>query len=235
MFKPASKSTLHDNILSQLVGGIRNGKWLPGEKLPGEQELAKQFKVSRNCIREVLKALALSGVLEARPGQGTFLTKDALARLDGGGLASTVFGDASLGELIEVRRLLEGHTAYLAAGRATKDEITLLQKALQVRRAEESYKENDFRFHKILSTMAGNALLQNMLATVQGRMAEVHKNYLKMPGAVVHDFDREHRGIFEKIRDKDPEGARQAMVDHIDGAWMDVLFAELKGGVPEED
>ena len=234
MIKPASRSTLHDNVLSQLVASIRAGKWQPGDRLPGEQELARQFQVSRNGIREVLKALALAGVLEAHPGQGTFLTRDALIKLEGGGLASTVLGDASLWELVEVRRLLEGHVTYLAAKRATDEDVVLLQQALQSRKPEETYKESDFRFHKILATMAGNGLLTSMLNSVRDRMDELRRHYSKLPGAVVKDFDREHREIFEKIRERDAEAARHAMMQHLDSAWMDALYVELTGKAPEK-
>ena len=121
MIRAANKSTLHDNILAQLITAIRNGVWKPGEKLPGEQELAKTFNVSRNCLREVLKALVLSGVLRAHPGQGTFITADAVRRLEADSLASTIWGDASLWDMKEVRLPIEGHIAYLAAKRATPD------------------------------------------------------------------------------------------------------------------
>lgn len=228
MIKPASKSTLHDNILSQLIGMIKAGAWKPGDKIPGEQELARKFEVSRNCIREVLKALGLAGVIKAHPGQGTFLTEDALEKLESGGLAATVLGDAALWELVEIRLLLEGHVAYLAAKRARDTDIALLQRALQNRNPEESYKESDFRFHNILSTMAGNSLLTGMLSSVQNRMNDLRKRYTKMPGTVVRHFDREHAAIYEMIRDKKPEEARQAMMEHIEGAWNDALYAELQ-------
>lgn len=228
MIKPASRSTLHDNILSQLIVGIREGLWKPGDKLPGEQELAKQFQVSRNCIREVLKALGLSGIIEARVGQGTFLTKDALSRLEGGELTATVLGDASIWELVEVRAMLEGQVAFLAAKRATEDNIALLQKALQQRDPNESYKSSDFRFHAILSTMAGNSLLTSFSATVQSRMNELRKRYIKMPGKIVRTFDQEHADIYNMIKERRPEEAREAMIRHIDNAWVDALYAELQ-------
>lgn len=125
--------------------------------------------------------------------------------------------------------MLEGHVTYLAAQRATAEDIAMLQKALQERMPEETYKESDFRFHKILGTMAGNALLTGMLDSVRDRLDALRRQYSRLPGAVVKDFDREHREIFEKIRDKDPDAARAAMMQHLDAAWMDVLFVGLTG------
>lgn len=229
MFRPASKSTLHDNILAQLVASIKAGQWQPGGKLPGEQELARSFQVSRNCIREVLKALALAGVVASRPGQGTFLTPEALIKLDGGGLVSSVLGDASLGDLIEMRRLLEGHAAYLAAQQATPEALARLEHTLQAREPQVYYPDSDFRFHTVLASLSGNELLRSLLESVQERLDILREQYKKLPGSVVREFDCEHRDIYEKIRDGDAKGAREALVRHIDDAWMDVLYLGMAG------
>ena len=233
MIKPARRETLHDNILAQLMDAIRSGKWEPGSKIPGEQELARQFEVSRNCIREVLKALRLSGVVEAYPGQGTFLTRNALQKLDGGSFATTVLGDASLWELMEVRQLLEGQVAYLVAARATDEEIATLKSALQTREPEKTYQKSDFRFHTMLAALAGNTLLTGLLAQIQSRMDELRARYAKMPGGVMGVFDQEHKSIYEAIASRRPEEARQAMEGHIRDAWVDILYRELQSAPGE--
>ena len=228
MIRPARRETLHDNILSQLMETIRSGRWQPGDKIPGEQELARQFEVSRNCIREVLKALRLSGVVEAYPGQGTFLTRNALQKLDGGGLATTVLGDASLWELMEVRQLLEGQVAFLVASRATDEDIGALASAIETREHDKVYKKSEFKFHTMLAAMAGNTLLTGILLQVQGRMDELRIQYAKMPGGVMGVFDLEHKTIYEAIRQRRPDDARQAMEQHIRNAWVDILYRELQ-------
>lgn len=228
MIKPASRSTLHDNILAQLVKAIKAGRWQPGEKIPGEQDLARQFQVSRNCIREVLKALGLSGVLEAHPGQGTFLTRDALIKIEGHGLASTLMGDVSLSELREVRRLLEGHTAYLAAMRADDEGVEMLRKSLRSRNPEENHVDSDFRFHKTLSKLADNTLLTNILSSIQSRLDELRSRYSKIPAGVVRNFDEEHAAIYELVKAHKAEEARDAMMLHIDDAWLTSLYTELQ-------
>ena len=229
MLRPATKATIHDNILAQLIQAIKTDVWRPGDKLPGEQELAKQFQVSRNSIREVLKALVISGVLEARPGQGTFLTLDAHTKLEGGGLASSIWGDASLWDMKEVRRLLEGHIAYLAAKRATPEQVEELELSLRSHADGENITESHARFHQILSTMAGNPLLTNLQRSVQDKMDELRKRYQSMPQGVMDTFDAEHTHIFRMVRAHRPEEAREARVKHIDDAWMDSLYAGLKG------
>jgi Transcriptional regulators len=228
MIRPASKSTLHDNILVQLLDAIRSGVWKPGEKLPGELELADRFHVSRNSIREVLKALVLSGVLKAHPGQGTFVTADAISKLDGDSLASTIWGDASLWDMKEVRLLLEGHIAYLAAKRATPDQLKKLKNALERVEPDENITESHARFHGILSTMADNPLLTTLLNSVQNKMDEQRRLYSSMPRAALETFDQEHAYIFEMVKKGKPEEAREAMIEHIEAAWTDSLYADLK-------
>ena len=228
MIKPASRSTLHDNILAQLVKAIKAGQWRPGDKIPGEQELAKQFQVSRNCIREVLKALSLSGVLEAFSCQGTFLTKDAMTKIEGHGLASTLMGDVSLSELKEVRLFLEGQMAYLAAKRADEAGLEILRKSLRSRNPEENYIDSDFRFHKALGALAGNTLLTHILNSIQNRLDELRSNYSKIPVDVVRDFDEEHAAIYDLVKEHKAEEAREAMLEHIDDAWFTSLYVELQ-------
>lgn len=230
MMKPANRSTLHDNILAQLIEAIKQGTWQPGDKLPGEQELAKTFLVSRNSIREVLKALVLSGVLEAHPGQGTFLTADAVSKLEGDSLASAIWGDASLWDMKEVRILLEGHIAYLAAKRATEQEVEDLRQSLCRVSAEENITESHARFHRILSTMAGNPLLTNLLHSVQNKMDELRRRYSRMPQGVMNTYDEEHAYIYEMVKERRPEEARDAMIRHIEAAWTDSLYTDLHQG-----
>ena len=64
-FKPISRVNLHSEVMQQITAAIQSGQWKPGSKLPGEIALAEMFQVSRTCIREVLKALAYSGVVES--------------------------------------------------------------------------------------------------------------------------------------------------------------------------
>lgn len=69
-FKPISRVNLHSEVMQQITAAIQSGQWKSGSKLPGEIALAEMFQVSRTCIREVLKALAYSGVVESRSASG---------------------------------------------------------------------------------------------------------------------------------------------------------------------
>ena len=71
MIKPVSKTTLYEEVIKQIISMIKEGKWIPGDKIPGELSLSESFNVSRNIIREALKSLELSGIVEAKPGKTT--------------------------------------------------------------------------------------------------------------------------------------------------------------------
>ena len=94
MLKPANKSTLHKDIMDQMIQAIQEKLWEPGSRLPGEQALASTFGVSRNCMREVLKALEHAGVVEAKPGHGTFLSPNSDRIAAGSRVTTALFADS---------------------------------------------------------------------------------------------------------------------------------------------
>ena len=228
MIKPASKQTLHDNILAQMTQAIKSGQWKPGERVPGEQELAQLFQVSRNSIREVLKAFVLSGVMEAHPGQGTFLTGDALVRLRDGSLSTSLWEKATLSDMLEVRLLLEGQTAYQAAQRALDEEIESLGRALEAMRGDNRREVHEC-FHLAVARMSGNPLLCNLLTSIQNQIQILRARYAELfPTKRIEAFFDEHMLIYEMIRDRKPEEARKAMLGHIEAAWKEVIFSGLE-------
>ena len=81
MIRPATKSKLYEEVSAQIIEMVKIGEWKPGDQLISEAELGRTFQVSRNCIRESLKALELSGIIQSQPGRGTYLTEDALENI----------------------------------------------------------------------------------------------------------------------------------------------------------
>ena len=73
MIRPATRTTLYKEVINQMIELIKTEEWKQGERIPGEIDLARRFEVSRNCVREALKALGHAGVVESKAGLGTFL------------------------------------------------------------------------------------------------------------------------------------------------------------------
>jgi GntR family transcriptional repressor for pyruvate dehydrogenase complex len=215
VLKPANKSTLHKDIMDQMVKAIQDKLWAPGSKLPGEQALAATFGVSRNCMREVLKALEHAGVVEAKPGHGTFLSANADKIADGTGVASALFEDSSYSDLMQIRRLLEGQAAYSAAERATPEDLEKLEKILNGEEGE-SLDEIHERFHETVVDISGNRLLKKMLESLRNEIREQRQFHYK----VLTDEDRlEHWKVLEAIKTRDSGKAWKAMLKHVDYFW----------------
>src|SRR3954468_20970457 len=109
-FRPLQR---YEQIAERLAEDIRSGRLTPGERLPSERDLARALEVSRASVREALAALQLQGVVETRPGAGTFVAAHAPA--------GEVPHDASPSAVLEARAQLEPAVARLAARRAQPD------------------------------------------------------------------------------------------------------------------
>lgn len=215
MLKPANKSTLHKDIMDQMIKAIQDKLWAPGSKLPGEQALAATFGVSRNCMREVLKALEHAGVVEAKPGHGTFLSANANKIANGATVATALFEDSSYSDLMQIRRLLEGQAAYSAAERATPEDLEKLERILKGEEGE-SLDEIHDRFHETVVDISGNRLLKKMLESLRNEIREQRQFHYK----VLTDEDRlEHWKVLEAIKSRDSGKAWKAMLKHVDYFW----------------
>jgi len=215
VLKPANKSTLHKDIMAQMIEAIQNKLWAPGSKLPGEQTLAATFGVSRNCMREVLKALEHSGVVEAKPGHGTFLSANADKIAAGTSVATALFEDSSYSDLMQIRRLLEGQAAYSAAERATNEDLEKLEQILEGEEGESLDSIHD-RFHEAVVDISGNRLLKKMLESLRNEIREQRQFHYK----VLTDEDRlEHWKVLEAIKSRDSGKAWKAMLKHVDYFW----------------
>ena len=215
MLKPANKSTLHKDIMDQMIKAIQDKLWAPGSKLPGEQALAATFGVSRNCMREVLKALEHAGVVEAKPGHGTFLSANADKSANGATVATALCEDSSYSDLMQIRRLLEGQAAYSAAERATPEDLEKLERILKGEEGE-SLDEIHDRFHETVVDISGNRLLKKMLESLRNEIREQRQFHYK----VLTDEDRlEHWKVLEAIKSRDSGKAWKAMLKHVDYFW----------------
>src|SRR5260370_7578924 len=116
------KTSLSDGILEQITGLIARGALRPGDRIPSEKQLCLQFGVGRTSVREALRSLSVMGVLKSHMGDGTFVTDDAsfLERSFQWGL---LLNSKIVEDLIETRLMLESHTAYLAASKATAQDL----------------------------------------------------------------------------------------------------------------
>ena len=221
-----------DEAIDKIQELIISRSWGPGDRLPKESELAAQLGLSRNSLREAVRALSQLRVLEVRQGDGTYVTSlEPELLLESTSFVSHLLVGESALELFEVRRLLEGAAAALAAARidaAGKEELgQKLQKMMESRTVEELV-EADVAFHAVIARATGNTFLTSLLASLSSRTLRAR---MWRAREVDNAFDvtrDEHRRIVEAVVNGDPELARAAAMAHIASGerWLRAQLAE---------
>ena len=220
MLKPVPRTTLSQKILDEIMQAIKSGVWEPGSKIPSEQELATSLSVSRNSIREAIKTLNNRKVLESHPGQGTFLSKDAMRYILSSELIDRGYKDASLFEIVETRALIALQCAYWAAERATEEDLDRLHELLGMMRdsvgstMEEQDRIHDL-FHEEIIRMSKNSFIIRLLSSVQAEIeAQREKVNVILPTDALEMLEDQEE-ITNAICAGKPEEARIAMEKHL--------------------
>ena len=221
MITPARRRTLHEEISDQIIDLITDGSWPPGEKIPGELALSEQFQVSRNSLRESIKALELVGLLSSHPGKGTFVSSLAVERIHQLRYHDAVDGCDSILDLMEVRLLIEPSLCYTAAEQATAEQLEALEAA--VNKISEAVRKNEYNFehhmdfHMLLYRISGNPLITGFLDSIRERLIIARRDiYFKVesPEIVRNELD-EHEKILEAIKSGDGKSAFMVMREHL--------------------
>ena len=201
----------------QLQEQLLSGELVPGTKLPPERDLAARFGVSRSSIREVLRSLVEGGLLDVKPGSGTFVrapsTTDSARPLD----ALYRRQNATAREVNDARLMLESQTAMLAAQNALPEELDALQLALKNFDRADLLIERaryDIAFHALLAKASHNSVIETMFVSIAGMTFELMLRSLGDP-KVYREGAPYHRKILRAVRNRDPEEARVAMVGHL--------------------
>ena len=198
---------------------IVSGSWGPGDRLPKESELAAQLGLSRNSLREAVRALSQLRVLEVRQGDGTYVSslEPDLLLESTGFISHLLLGEGEL-DLYEVRRILEAAVASLAAARIDDEGKQELGRRLdRMRQAEgvEELVEADVAFHAVIARAAGNSVLTSLLASLSTRTMRVRLWHGRAADDALDETREEHCRIYEAIMEGDPELARAAATTHI--------------------
>jgi GntR family transcriptional repressor for pyruvate dehydrogenase complex len=220
LFKTLQReSTLSERVTDQIENLIIASHLQPGDHLPPERELARQFGVSRTVVREALHALVAKSLLETRSGGGTVVrspTAEAVAQ------SMSLFLRAGQPQLdynkvLEVRRILEVEIAGLAAERRTTEDLKkmdeILQEAAKVEERDH-FAKNDVAFHAALAHATHNELFGLLLDSIADIMFKVRYLGFDVPDTITRAV-KYHRAILEQIEAGNAEGARQAMREHL--------------------
>ncbi|MEV0314565.1 FadR/GntR family transcriptional regulator [Nonomuraea fuscirosea] len=223
--RPAS---LARAVTAELVERIVRGVHPPGTSLPPEPALCEAFSVSRTVVREAVKILQEKGLVQVRQGSGTMVTPPATwDMLDELVLTATIAVDESLAildDLVVTRRVLESDMANVAARLAGPDTVDRLRSLVdemdELVDDPVTYAESDRAFHDTIMRASGNRIARGVVRSLEGQVVNTARYLGRTERALCVASNRGHRRIYERIAAHDPEGAAEAMFQHITEAWI---------------
>jgi GntR family transcriptional repressor for pyruvate dehydrogenase complex len=210
---------LTDQAIAKIKDLIVAGEFGPGAKLPKERELAEQLGLSRNSLREAVRALTLIGVLEPRQGDGTYVTSlEPELLLAGTAFVSDLLAGDTLLELYQVRRILEPAATALATPRLTEEELEALAESLERMDAAETtqaFIDVDVEFHRIIVQACGNATLASLIQNLSGGTLRARVWHAIKERGAVESTRQLHHDIYDALRARDPDLAAAADLIHL--------------------
>jgi GntR family transcriptional regulator, transcriptional repressor for pyruvate dehydrogenase complex len=217
---------LTDEAIDKIKGMITSGELGPGDRLPKEADLAERLGLSRNSLREAVKALSMIRVLDVRQGDGTYVTSlapDLL--LDALSFVVDFHRDDTVLQFLEVRRILEPAATALATERMPVEAIAKLQSVLDQLGATptiEALVANDLEFHRQIAASSGNAVLCSLIDGLSGptTRARIWRG-LTQEGAAERTREQ-HQAIVDAITARQPDLARSWATIHVAGVeeWL---------------
>jgi GntR family transcriptional regulator, transcriptional repressor for pyruvate dehydrogenase complex len=215
---PIKSTRIYEEIVRQVKQLIAEGRLKTGDRLPPERELAEKFVVSRTSVREALRALESLGLIESRPGEGTFVRQVSVDALVGPLALMMTSQREAIGELFEARRVLEPAIAALAASRATPEEVQEMERILESQAREVAAGRTglaeDAAFHTAIGAAAHNHAITRIVHAIMDLLTQSREESLNTPGRPTRSH-QDHRRILQAIARRNPSAARQAMLDHL--------------------
>jgi GntR family transcriptional repressor for pyruvate dehydrogenase complex len=242
---PRLSKVLPVRIFEQAVEQIRDliasGAIVPGEKLPTEQDLGRQFNVSRSSVREALRVLEAEGLVEVKRGLGTFVCQKPAARATPNDLSHWLeLRGETLEQVLQVREAVEGLTAALAAVHASAaqlDEIRaiVMQQERMIAKISADGEEQaeelsrlDVAFHLAIGAASGNDIANEIISHIIPAFQWSNRAVLYLCKRA-QKMDKEHNDVLSALEARDPAAAETAMRNHISRVRVDTLIHRQTG------
>ena len=201
------RDSLSKQVSEKLEDMIENGTYSIGERIPTEPELMEMFAVSRNTIREAIKSLTWSGVLEVKQGDGTYVrsTNSFNANMQ------KKYEESSLQDIKEARFCIEVTIVHLASLRRNENDLKKIKDALNKRNnLNTNIKENtkaDLNFHMAIADACHNKILIDLYHSIASFLEE-HINERNLESTyTTEEIDNLHNELFYHIENNDFESA----------------------------
>lgn len=213
-------------VATELRRLIADGTYQRFERLPSSRQLAQDFGVARNTLRDALYQLETEGLLETRPGSGTYITAQESEQIP------SALTDASPLELIDARFALEPHICRLCVMNGRREDFEMLETLCQ--RMEASlddpiaFAEADTDFHRTLAQSTRNNLLIWLIGqinTVRALDEWTRMRRLTLDQTIIGQYNTLHREISNALRAREPELAASKMKEHLEIARLSLTRA----------
>ena len=228
-----------DEAISKIRDLIRSGGLKPGDRLPPEKELSNSLGLSRNSLREAVKALEMINVLDVRRGDGTYVTSlQPRTAMDAMSFVLELRADETILDLLEVRRLLEAAAGAKAAARVNGGRSGRAARAAGPVGPQSDVEElvaHDIAFHRRIATIGGNEFLGDLLDVVAGRTSRVRVwRGITQEGAIERTLG-EHALILAALELADPALVSARLIAHVSGVedWVRRALAADPDSVPQ--
>ena len=220
-FEPLHPERLSDRLARRLMQQIEGGALKPGDRLPTEAQLAATHGVSRSVVREAVHQVKSRGLLRSRQGSGVYVApppaNQALA------FDPTVLESVeAVVQVLELRRVIEGEMAALAAERITRTQLAGLRRALAAidtaSQAGHDAVDEDLSFHRAIGEATGNPQFGRMLGFLEQYLREamrVTRGNEARSNSWMQQVRSEHRAIVDAIAAGDGAAARRAAISHL--------------------
>src|SRR6187455_508093 len=205
-------------VARRLMDLFTSGSIEPGTRLPPERHLAATLGVGRSAVREALAALEILGIVDVRPGSGTYLRGTASELLPQTLRWGLLIGERNTTELLELRSGLEIYVARLAASRATASDLEAIADRVESMRASvgnlNAFARADLEFHHSLAEAAGNKVLIDQLHVVRS-LLQVYADRAVHDEAQARVAIAEHDAVYRALLARDEDAAASAMAVHM--------------------
>jgi len=224
MDEPIERRTVYELVAERLLEHISQRRLRPGDALPTERELTQVYHVGRSSVREALRMLQSNGLIKPA-GKGVFVVAEFANPLNHSLHLLLTLRETDLRELFEVRKILEGETAALAAARRTDEDLAQMERAIvemvEGLAAQDWYIEADLRFHLTIAAATRNRIALRMMQAVRDLLQRALSSIYHIPGSPQRSIEQ-HRLILDAIARRDVEGARRGMQEHLARVERDV-------------
>ena len=219
--KKGNISQLLNRLTMYFAEQIFEKRLKKGDKIESDRVLAAKLGVGRSAVREALKVLDVLGMIDIRPGQGTYISNNETNFFIIPLSWSLFLNGSQIDSIVEVRNLLEVKAAHLAA--ESKDEECLgklydISHRIHVAYTNRDFKEfldADLEFHICIAELSGNSVIYSMIQTISNLMRHVSGSGM-VDDKQLHEIYEEHQKIYGLILAGDSEGAMAAMQEHLD-------------------